>query len=73
MTTITFGRHMCGYLPESSTRERLVTAGIGGYAMGIVAGLRTRRYADVRHGAAGCPFQPRAVAEHLLARRQLQA
>ncbi len=41
---IGFGRQLCGTLPESSVREWLVTDGLGGYAMGTVAGLRTRRY-----------------------------
>ncbi|MEV4510361.1 amylo-alpha-1,6-glucosidase [Dactylosporangium sp. NPDC049525] len=41
---ITFGRQVCGDLAQSSTREWLVTDGLGGYAMGTVAGLRTRRY-----------------------------
>ncbi|GAB3831638.1 hypothetical protein GCM10027610_022180 [Dactylosporangium cerinum] len=41
---ITFGRQVCGDLASASTREWLVTDGLGGYAMGTVAGLRTRRY-----------------------------
>jgi predicted glycogen debranching enzyme len=41
---ITFGRQVCGDLDSASTREWLVTDGLGGYAMGTVAGLRTRRY-----------------------------
>ena len=41
---IQFGRQVCGSLDESSVREWLVTDGLGGYAMGTVAGLRTRRY-----------------------------
>jgi predicted glycogen debranching enzyme len=39
-----FGRQVCGDLPEASAREWLVTDGLGGFAMGTVAGLRTRRY-----------------------------
>ena len=39
-----FGRQICGTLGEAATREWLVTDGVGGYAMGTVAGLRTRRY-----------------------------
>jgi predicted glycogen debranching enzyme len=42
--TIRFGPQVCGSLEESSTREWLVADGVGGYAMGTVAGLRTRRY-----------------------------
>ncbi len=44
VTEIRFGRQVCGDLAESSTREWLVADGLGGYAMGTVAGLRTRRY-----------------------------
>jgi predicted glycogen debranching enzyme len=39
-----FGRQVCGDLAEATTREWLVTDGLGGFAMGTVAGLRTRRY-----------------------------
>jgi predicted glycogen debranching enzyme len=39
-----FGRQLCGDLAEASTREWLVADGLGGFAMGTVAGLRTRRY-----------------------------
>jgi predicted glycogen debranching enzyme len=42
--TLAFGPQLCGTLDESSRREWLVTDGLGGYAMGTVAGLRTRRY-----------------------------
>ncbi|MDQ4096969.1 MAG: amylo-alpha-1,6-glucosidase [Actinomycetota bacterium] len=39
-----FGRQVCGSLDEGTSREWLVTDGLGGFAMGTVAGLRTRRY-----------------------------
>ena len=39
-----FGREVCGNLVAASEREWLVTDGLGGYAMGTVGGLRTRRY-----------------------------
>jgi predicted glycogen debranching enzyme len=42
--TIAFGPQLCGTLDESASREWLVADGLGGYAMGTVAGLRTRRY-----------------------------
>ena len=51
---ISFGRQMCGSLAESSSREWLVTDGLGGFAMGTVAGLRTRRY----HGLLVVATQP---------------
>jgi predicted glycogen debranching enzyme len=44
MTSITFGPQVCGSLAEATSREWLVTDGLGGFAMGTVAGLRTRRY-----------------------------
>jgi len=39
-----FGRQVCGDLDAASSREWLVTDGTGGFAMGTVGGLRTRRY-----------------------------
>ena len=41
---IAFGRQVCGNLDAGAGHEWLVTDGLGGYAMGTVAGLRTRRY-----------------------------
>jgi len=41
---IRFGRQTCGDLEAAAAREWLVTDGLGGFAMGTVAGLRTRRY-----------------------------
>ena len=41
---VSFGTQLCGDLDAAATREWLVTDGLGGYAMGTVAGLRTRRY-----------------------------
>jgi hypothetical protein len=41
---LTFGPQICGDLRAGATREWLVTDGLGGYAMGTVSGLRTRRY-----------------------------
>jgi predicted glycogen debranching enzyme len=54
MVTLAFGRQVCGSLDESSTREWLVCDGLGGFAMGTVAGLRTRRY----HGLLVVATQP---------------
>ena len=39
-----FGRQVCGDLDAAAAREWLVPDGIGGFAMGTVGGLRTRRY-----------------------------
>ena len=41
---ITFGPQVCADLAAGATREWLVADGLGGYAMGTVSGLRTRRY-----------------------------
>jgi predicted glycogen debranching enzyme len=41
---ITFGPQVCGHLDSGASREWIVTDGRGGYAMGTVSGLRTRRY-----------------------------
>ncbi|MGR6320853.1 amylo-alpha-1,6-glucosidase [Micromonospora soli] len=44
MIDIRFGPQVCGDLSAGASREWLVTDGRGGYAMGTVSGLRTRRY-----------------------------
>jgi predicted glycogen debranching enzyme len=49
------GPQACGTLDESARREWLVADGLGGYAMGTVAGLRTRRYHGLLVAAAGGP------------------
>ena len=51
---IHFGPQVCGELDAASAREWLVTDGLGGFAMGTVAGLRTRRY----HGLLVVATQP---------------
>ncbi|BFU45804.1 amylo-alpha-1,6-glucosidase [Krasilnikovia sp. MM14-A1004] len=60
MRPIAFGPQVCGRIEESSVREWLVPDGCGGYAMGTVGGLRTRRY----HGllmVAGRPVASRRL------------
>jgi len=52
---IAVGPQACGTLSESSRREWLVADGLGGYAMGTVAGLRTRRYHGLLVAAVGGP------------------
>src|SRR3954453_9166206 len=42
--TLRLGPQACGTLEEAALREWLPADGVGGYAMGTVAGLRTRRY-----------------------------
>jgi predicted glycogen debranching enzyme len=41
---LTFGRQDIANLDSATRREWLVTDGLGGYAMGTMPGLRTRRY-----------------------------
>jgi predicted glycogen debranching enzyme len=52
---IALGPQVCGTLAESSRREWLLADGLGGYAMGTVAGLRTRRYHGLLVAATGGP------------------
>ncbi|UWZ46896.1 glycogen debranching enzyme family protein [Dactylosporangium matsuzakiense] len=56
MRMVMFGAQVCGDLSAGAAREWLVPDGTGGYAMGTVSGLRTRRY----HGllVAAEPGQP---------------
>ena len=44
MPDFTFGPRVCADLTAGTRREWLVPDGLGGYAMGTVSGLRTRRY-----------------------------
>lgn len=54
LCTIDFGRDLCRNYSVSSTREWLVTNGIGGFAAGTVAGVLTRRY----HGLLIAALKP---------------
>ena len=58
---IAFGRQVCGALEAASTREWLVADGLGGYACGTVAGLRTRGY----HGLLMTATEPAGAARML--------
>ncbi|MBW7884791.1 MAG: amylo-alpha-1,6-glucosidase [Caldilineaceae bacterium] len=51
---IDFDRSICSNLAVASTREWLVTNGLGGYAAGTVAGVLTRRY----HGLLVAALKP---------------
>ena len=44
MESLCLGRQTTGALDDACAREWLVTDGLGGYAMGTVSGLQTRRY-----------------------------
>lgn len=61
---VTFGRDTCGFLPVAERREWLVTNGLGGYAMGTVSGLLTRRY----HGLLVAALDPRLGRTVLLSK-----
>lgn len=52
--TIQFGHAICGELQTATTREWLVTNGIGGYASGTVSGMLTRCY----HGLLIAALKP---------------
>jgi predicted glycogen debranching enzyme len=62
--SIEFGREICGELSAAESREWLVTNGIGGYALGTVAGLLTRRY----HGMLVAALKPPVSRTLLLAK-----
>jgi predicted glycogen debranching enzyme len=55
--TVRLGPQACGTLEEAAKREWLVADGVGGYAMGTVAGLRTRRYHGLLVVAVDGPAQ----------------
>ena len=57
---IALGPQACGSLEEAASREWLVADGLGGYAMGTVAGLRTRRYHGLLVPAARRAVRPDA-------------
>jgi predicted glycogen debranching enzyme len=59
-----FGREVCGSLPVAEGREWLVTNGMGGFAMGTIAGLLTRRY----HGLLIASLKPPLGRTLLLAK-----
>lgn len=61
---IEFGREVCSNLRIAESREWLVSNGIGGFAMGTVAGLLTRRY----HGLLFAALQPPLGRTLLLAK-----
>lgn len=62
--TIEFGRDICNNLSQASTREWLVTNGIGGYACGTIADVLTRRY----HGLLIAALKPPVDRQLMLAK-----
>ena len=61
---ISFGREICSHLPAAENREWLATNGIGGFAMGTVANLLSRRY----HGLLVAALNPPLGRTLLLAK-----
>ncbi len=55
--SLRFGAATVGDLAAGASREWLATDGLGGYAMGTVSGLRTRRYHGLLVAAVGGPSQ----------------
>jgi predicted glycogen debranching enzyme len=64
MSTLDFGREVCGSRAVAAGREWLVTNGMGGYASGTIAGLLTRRY----HGLLMAALKPPLGRTLLLAK-----
>lgn len=60
--TISLGPMGCTRLPDRSAPEWLVTDGRGGYAMGTVSGLRTRRYHGLLIVPGSLPHRTLALA-----------
>jgi predicted glycogen debranching enzyme len=60
-----FGPQVCGTIDEGATREWLVPDGCGGYAMGTVSGLRTRRYHGLLVVAGETPASRRLAVASL--------
>ena len=62
---VEFGREICGDLEIAEKREWIVTNGIGGFASGSVAGMRTRRYHGLLIAALKPPLGRTLLVSHL--------
>ena len=69
MHPIDFGRDMCGEFNIATSKEWLVTNGIGGYASGTVADVLTRRY----HGLLIAAIKPPLARTLLVAKLDASA
>ena len=70
-TMLDYGRELCGDVAVAGRREWLVTNGLGGYAMGTVAGMLSRSYHGLLIAAMappGAPGLPPAARTLLLAK-----
>ena len=54
---IEFGREICNHFESASSREWLVTNGVGGYSAGTIAGTLTRRYQGLLIAALKPPLE----------------
>ena len=63
---IAFGPQVCADLGQGGEREWLLADGLGGYAMGTVSGLRTRRYHGLLTAATGLPVRMLGLAALVL-------
>jgi len=63
LSSVRFGREICGNLPAAESREWLVTNGIGGFASATIGGGATRRY----HGLLVAALQPPVGRTQLVA------
>lgn len=60
-----FGRDICGEYESATSREWLVTNGIGGYASGTISGALTRRYHGLLVAALKPPLDRRLLVAKL--------
>jgi predicted glycogen debranching enzyme len=65
VTRFRFGTQTCGTLDAGAQREWLVTDGLGGYAMGTISGLRSRRYHGLLVVSGAVPGQRRLALASL--------
>ncbi len=61
MPFLHFGRDICGNYESATSREWLVTNGIGGYASGTISGVLTRRYHGLLVAARKPPLDRRLL------------
>jgi glycogen debranching enzyme len=66
--TISFGRAVLGDLAAATRREWLVTNGLGGFALGTLAGIATRRYDGLLVAATTPPVGRRVLVGGLVER-----
>jgi predicted glycogen debranching enzyme len=60
-----FGRETCNYLKNATSKEWLVTNGLGSYACGTVSGILTRRYHGYLLAASENPVDRRLLVSKI--------